>query len=192
MSSKIPSDREGLEAYVGSLEREKKDLETRVETLRTTYPELIAQGDADGALQVKKELESIPVKLEIVEVKVQSAQAKLSVLLANEPKAQEVRKEITEKWSTVRVVMEDIDAIGEKLRKDFEKLKNLEKELTSLGYRHSSLTGVPPTYPRLQFCQESDIPKFLNPYREKRPFSLWIVERPWREWTYRPPEPQTE
>jgi len=193
LSSKIPSDRASLERYIQDLKSEVSQLQASAESLKAAYAKAISEGNADSALDHKRQLESLPVKVEILGVKISAAEAKLAVLRSNEPKALEIQKRIMQNWDEVKACLASLDSLGEKMRQDFENLQRLEKSTTSLGHEFASLVGVDPVhcYPRIIFCQRSDLPKLLDPYSERRPsLSRWIVEYPWSPWTYRPPQPE--
>jgi len=184
MSSKIPSDRGSLERFIQALTSEVIQLQNRAESLKATYAQCISQGDADGALQAKKELESLPVKVEILQVRIAAAQAKLSTLLANEPAAQKIRADLVEKWKQLKVHCDAIDLAGEQARKGFAAIKDLEKTLYSLLGQHSQLTGLPMPHVPITYCER--LPEFLGHYPQK-PLSQLILEYPWRPW-----EPPTQ
>jgi len=144
-------------------------------------------------LDSKRQLENVPIQIEILQVKLEAANAKLATVKALEPQGMAVQKQILQNWDEVRKLLISIDSAGETLKQNFEKLQNLEKDIVNLGHEFASLTGVDPRrcYPSLTFCQRSDLPKFLDIYAEHRAsLSLWIVEHPWQPWTYRPPQPE--
>jgi len=184
---KIPSDRRGLENFIADLDKQRADLEARAEALRSEYTRQIKAGNADAALAAKRETESIPIKTEILTVKIESAKSRLSVLLANEPAAQKIRGQIIENWKQIKVHSDAIDAAGETVRRDFAAIKNLEKDLYSLLGEYCRLIGVPMDGLPLTFCEK--LPEFLGRYPQKK-LSELILEYPWREWQPRTQPPQ--
>ena len=186
----VPRDKIGLEKYLASLSQEKADLEKRGEVLRSEYLRHIQEGNADAALEVKREVEGLPVRLEILKVRIQAGQSRLSVLLANEPKAQKIQEEISRSWQEVKACLDSIDSIGAKLKENFDGLKRLESLLAKLGGEYALLTGQDPTYtyPHIEFAER--LPANLNPYSTPLPLSQYVVLTRWSPWTFRPRQPE--
>mgnify|MGYP001066163526 CR=1 FL=1 len=189
--TEIPRDKIGLEKFIASLTSENSGLEARAETLRSEYAKQIQAGNPDAALAAKREAEAIPVKVEILNVKIESAKARLSVLLSNEPKALQLRGEIAQNWKALAARVDAVDAGGETVRRDFAAIKDLEKKLYSLLGDYYMLIGVPmPAFSAvpLTFCEK--LPGFLE-YPARRLSEFIFVYRPspsWEPLTRPPPQ----
>jgi len=177
-----------LEAYLAGLQSEVSELQKRGETLRAEYTRFIAAGDADSALSSKKELESLPVKVEILGVRIAAAESKLSQLKASEPQALQIRTEMGKLWTECKAIMDSVDSNGEQIRQAYAKLRSTDASLWKLLGQYYSLIGLTMPYSPtpLAFYEASQLPKFLteNP---PRPVSLHILQRPWEAWI--PPTP---
>jgi len=172
---------------IQELTAEKEKLQARAQELQSSRPKLVETGDVTALLAAKKEEAEVVCKIEIIDFQLESAKVRLGVLKSNEPRAQQLQKQVTENWQAVKTCLDSIDSIGEKLRANFDDLKRLENVLVHLGHEFASLTGLPPSYPRIVFCER--LPVNLNPYSTPLPLTHYIVEVPrvWSPW--QPPRP---
>ncbi len=170
-----------LESFVEDLKKQRQEFTKRIQESETRRQEAIERGDADSAIEAKKEIQKCETQIERFQIQQQAAQKRLDRFKVNEPEASKVRTQIAKVWEEARIHIEAMDQAGEAIRSHFSALKTVNNTLSQLTSQHMALVGAKPGLQTILLCER--LPEFLTDHRQRK-LSEYILQRGWQPLRY--------